>query len=174
MNFFHTNKKGFTILFAVLVSSVLLAVGASIFNITTKNLLFASSGRESLKAFAAADTGLECAEYWDRYGDGIFLTATNPVGLSSYRDVAQCAGKKLVGEGGLSVSINGGTAVNTFKMNTGVEAGDMCATVTVIKSPKTGDPSKIHTVIESRGYNTCDETNQRRLERGVKISYDEI
>jgi len=40
-----------------------------------------------------------------------------------------------------------------------------CATVTVTKSETTG------TTIESRGYNTCDASNPRRVERGLRATY---
>src|SRR6185369_14936182 len=66
------NQKGFALLFAVLVSSVLLAIGVSIFNLTVKELALSASGRESQFSFYAADTGAECALYWD-------FKATQPV-----------------------------------------------------------------------------------------------
>ncbi len=60
-----SKKKGVTLLLAVLVSSLLLSIGLAIFNITIKELLISGSGRESQFAFYAADTGAECALYWD-------------------------------------------------------------------------------------------------------------
>lgn len=63
----HT--KGFTLFYAVLTASLLLAIGIAIFNITFKELILSSGARESANAFYAADTGLECALYWDlRHG----------------------------------------------------------------------------------------------------------
>src|SRR5581483_5969902 len=64
-------------LFAVLVASVLLAIGISIFNLTVKELTLSSSGRESQFSFYAADTGAECAIYWDFKGADIFATSTD-------------------------------------------------------------------------------------------------
>jgi Tfp pilus assembly protein PilX len=58
-------QRGFTLFYAVLVSSLLLAIGVAIFNITFKELILSSGARESVNAFYAADTGLECALYWD-------------------------------------------------------------------------------------------------------------
>src|SRR5581483_9987816 len=70
-------NKGFAMLFAVLVASLLLAIGISIFNLTVKELILSSSGRESQFAFYAADTGAECAIYWDFKGVDIFATSTD-------------------------------------------------------------------------------------------------
>ncbi|MBP9771847.1 MAG: LamG domain-containing protein [Candidatus Pacebacteria bacterium] len=60
----HGNA-GFTLFYAVLTASLLLAIGIAIFNITFKELILSSGARESANAFYAADTGLECALYWD-------------------------------------------------------------------------------------------------------------
>ncbi len=62
-------KKGFSILFASLVASLVLAIGLAILRITIKQITLASAGRESQHAFYAADTGTECALYLDyNYG----------------------------------------------------------------------------------------------------------
>jgi hypothetical protein len=58
-------SAGFTLFYAVLVASLLLAIGLAIFNITFKEVVLSSGARESANAFYAADTGLECALYWD-------------------------------------------------------------------------------------------------------------
>lgn len=61
-------EKGFTILFAVIVSILVLAAGISIANISLRQLSISGVARESQKAFYAANTGTECAEYWDTQG----------------------------------------------------------------------------------------------------------
>lgn len=58
-------QAGFVLSFSVLIAGVLLSVGLAIFSITLKELLLSSGGRESQFAFYAADTGGECALYWD-------------------------------------------------------------------------------------------------------------
>lgn len=57
--------RGFTLFYAVLVSSLLLAIGLAILNITFKEFVLSSGARDSETAFYAADTALECALYWD-------------------------------------------------------------------------------------------------------------
>jgi len=72
-------SRGFTLFYALLVTSLLLALGLAVFNITLKELLLSSDARESQNAFYAADAALECALYWDRsttpafgfYGDSL-------------------------------------------------------------------------------------------------------
>jgi hypothetical protein len=59
------NKRGFALLFSVLLSSLLLTIGLSIFSITLKELAISTASRQSVHAFYAADSGRECALYWD-------------------------------------------------------------------------------------------------------------
>ena len=55
-----SNKsRGVAILFAVLTLSVVLTIGLSLLNITLKQIILASVGRDSQFAFFAADTGIE-------------------------------------------------------------------------------------------------------------------
>lgn len=61
-------KKGYALLFAVLVSALVLAIGVSILNISRKELILTSGGRNSEYAFYAADSGYECAIYYDYQG----------------------------------------------------------------------------------------------------------
>ena len=58
-------KQGFVILVAVLVSTLVISIGAFIASIAIKELELSSSGRDSQTAFYAADSALECALYHD-------------------------------------------------------------------------------------------------------------
>jgi Tfp pilus assembly protein PilX len=62
-------RRGFALLFSVLVSSLLLAVGLSIFNIALKELSISNATRQSIIAFYAADSGREQAYYNDTKTD---------------------------------------------------------------------------------------------------------
>ncbi|GMU74464.1 MAG: hypothetical protein AMXMBFR44_6610 [Candidatus Campbellbacteria bacterium] len=71
-------NSGFTLFYAVLISSLLLAVGLAVLNITYKEFVLSSGARDSETAFYAADSSLECALYWDSasrpfgfYGDSL-------------------------------------------------------------------------------------------------------
>ena len=139
---------GFTLFFAVLIASLLLAIGLAIFNITIKELVLSSSVRDSEFAFYAADSGAECALFWDRTQDAFSTTSPQP---------------QIVCNGaGIPVSINEGTSIFTIDVD---PADNYCSVVTVIK----GESGS--TTIESRGYNTCNTANPRRVERGIRVRY---
>jgi Tfp pilus assembly protein PilX len=62
----NKKKNGFTLLVAMIVTSLILAIGFSIGNIILKELALSASGRRSQIAFYAADSIAECALYWDK------------------------------------------------------------------------------------------------------------
>ena len=70
---------GFVLSFAVLVAGILLSIGLAIFTITLKELILSGSGRESQFAFYAADTGGECALYWDIKHAGFSGSVFGPI-----------------------------------------------------------------------------------------------
>ena len=61
----HTQKldtqKGFVILFAILISSVILLISVGIFSVAQKEAILSSYSRESQRALYASDSALECA-----------------------------------------------------------------------------------------------------------------
>ena len=73
----HRSNRGFTLLLSVLIASIVLALATSIFQIARKEITLSSLGRDSQFAFYAADTGAECALYYDVRLHA-FGTATDP------------------------------------------------------------------------------------------------
>lgn len=149
--YLRNKRAGFAMLYAVLVSSILLSIGLAIFNLTIKELLLSSLGRDSQFAFYAADTGTECALYWDFQADA-FATSTS--------SSIECAGKIITGMGGAGYGVP-----NEFEIDFAPEP--YCTKVSVTKYEL---PIK-KTIIESRGYNTCDTNNPRRVERAIRVTY---
>jgi hypothetical protein len=60
-------KNGFTAFFAVLVSSLALAVGLAMYDLLVRELSLSQMATQSQYAIDAADTGAECALYWDAH-----------------------------------------------------------------------------------------------------------
>ncbi len=55
-------------LFAVLISSVLITVGLSIFNLSLKEIIISTSERESQVGYYSAYSAFECLRYWNTSG----------------------------------------------------------------------------------------------------------
>ena len=168
--------RGFALLFAVLAASVLLSIGLSIFNLTVKELSLSAYGRESQFSFYAADSGAECALYWDIKGNAgaTFATSTTYSGVSPYQ--ISCGGTILV----LSkTSSDAHDATTTFSMSLPPNDGSgkvYCAAVVVSKSDPNGDGLS-NTNINSSGYNVCNSSavptwgNPNLVERTLNVSY---
>jgi len=92
------NKNGFALLFSVLVSSLLLTIGLSIFSIALKELSISTASRQSIYAFYAANSGFEYAKYHDlKLGD--FPDISSEVSNSSISRSANISLPVVNGEG---------------------------------------------------------------------------
>lgn len=57
--------KGFTLLYAILISSIVLTIGLGAFSLALGQIILAGNARDSAAAIYASDAGIECARYWD-------------------------------------------------------------------------------------------------------------
>ena len=172
-------EHGYTLLFAVLISALVLGVGVSILNIARKELLLNSSARESQYAFYAADTGYECAVYWD--------TVQNAFSTSSPASSITCgttsAGATTTSAVTLPVNppLNG-PYVYSFSVPI---VGNACAFVTLTKTygttilPSGSSITGWSTNLLSRGYNVgyksstgdCSAVSSIKVERALYATY---
>ena len=163
-----SNKKGMTVFIAVAIMGVLLLVSFAVVNVAIKSTLFASSGRDSQFAFYAADAGLECALYWDSMSTISKFDPATPGSPINCGGGTLTTGSAITGTSTATLIGGGGgnpTSTFGFVMNKGINPTNACAIVMVTKNL---DGT---TYIKSRGYNTCDITNSRRVERGAEVTY---
>ncbi len=151
------SQRGFTVFIAALVSSIVLALGISMFDIALKQLALSSLGRESQFAFYAADTAAECALYWDiRYDLFNSSTATRQPTCDSQ-----------------PISVQGTRGSYPYTLTFRFAPNGHCADVSVTKSL---DPvtSSIKTVIRGDGFNTSCATiatSRTALQRSIEYNY---
>ncbi len=172
---------GYTMLFAVLVSSILLSIGIFILNVSKKEVILSAIARESAIAFYAADGGVECAHFWN-------AQTNSPLGVTS-AGVPNGGTVSCGGLGSIPVTIVPPTQSNLKSVATlSINVPSLstypgfCAEIKVTKNytysagtPLTETSPEIpaaynllSTIIESRGYNTCVTTDPRRVERGLR------
>lgn len=148
-------KRGFTLLFAVLVGSLLFSIGIAIANIAIREVVLSAAGKQSEIAFYAADSGAECALYWD------IQEKKFPAAAGGVLPTFACAKKIITAE--KVDSIDGG-AMTSFTLLLGDTAEAACAKVEVSKTAQTK--------IESRGRNECGTgDNPKRVERAIRVRY---
>lgn len=152
------SEHGFTILLAALVASLVLTLGVSIFSVAQKQVILSSLGRSSQYAFYAADSGAECALYWDiRFN--FFSTTTD--------------GTVIPGCGGTTPLVFDPPTVpngqNIYTMEFEYEPNGYCAKVRVTK-----DLIAPSTVIHADGFSVpCIDidVSNRALQRSVELKY---
>lgn len=162
----HTQQRGFTLLLAALIASIVLSLGAAIFAIAQKELALSSVGRDSQFAFYAADTAAECALYWDvRFGS--FATSSDSHPASS----VSCAQTTP----SVTVAASSQDATSTFTLSLAQidPTKTYCANVSVAKS-KNAVTNGIVTVIHADGFSsscTTILTDPQALQRSVELHY---
>lgn len=178
MNRSLDNERGYTLLIAILVSGVVLSIGLAILNITLKEFQLSSFTRESEVAFYAADAGIECALYWDESSRDRFASTSVPSNIvcggsnvKEYGVSDDVVGSNNVLVGGRS---NGTPSEFGIKWST-PGSPELCTLVSVTKNDITTQPSCpagiTCTTVVSRGYNGCDFTHPRIVERALRTSY---
>lgn len=155
-HFKQLNKeKGITLFIAILITGTLLLISVAIVTLAVKEAFLSSTYRDSQYAFYAADTGAECAIYWD---------VNNPNSVSAFATTSAitrifCLGNTI---DPVRVVSAGGNGTSTFHID--YQSEPYCADVIVAKN---ADGT---TKIESLGYNNC-TTNPRRVQRAVRVTY---
>lgn len=183
-----STQKGFVILYAVLLVSIVLTVSLTLLNITLKQLILSLVARESSYAFYAADSAKTCAQYWDSFYDN-----TNPFGWFEYNLAADVyefrrptTDSLLCGAGKINAQTvdtrdDNGLAItaSTFAVVFPV-ADDQRLTCANVEVTKYTDPRNAElfgkTLIKVHGYNfydpsrsTCPQVTDRATERGISV-----
>lgn len=169
----RTQKKGFTVFFAVLVSSLALAVGIAIWDLTIRELNLSATATQSQYAIYAADMGSECALYWDYHYAGnpslsAYATSSTYAGAPGGDNSVVCNSIAVRTDGGAAWTVisNAGAATTTFTLNFTTQSRPYCAKLQI---EKWGNPAR--TRVTSRGYNTCTANSNLILERSLQLTY---
>ncbi len=162
MAMMNPSPRGITLLIAVILSTVVLSVALALLDITYKQVLLASSAKQSQFAFYNADSVMECALYWDQQKAAFSYTESSYISNG-----ITCSNQTIVP----SLTPNSSSQVGSTRTTTfflpcaGGDASRIQGQVTVVKA------SSGATSIFATGYSTCDASDPRRIERGLKVSY---
>lgn len=152
-NFKHfNNNKGYAILFAVVVVSIISILSFGLSNTTYKQLILSSLSSDSQISYLQSDMATECGIYAD-----------NIVGLGSLPASWSCGIDSNGTIRTFSIFDNGVKFVAT--PNT-LGTKDPCFEFDIDKTTTPGT-----TVIKARGYNSCDKSNSKTVEREVEVTY---
>lgn len=152
----HTQKKGFALLYTVVIVSLILSITAGISNIVFKQSLLSNLATDSQIAFYQADNAAECAMYLLNNTNANF-DPTGPV------TPFFCSTTQSYELDAANSSIPGLTIYSPAA--TTLSSSSPCSSITIDQT----DPSK--TVIEAHGFNVCNSANPRHIERVLQVTY---
>jgi len=167
------NAAGFTVLIAVLVATIVLAIGLAILDITLKQVKLAGIAEQSERAFHAAQAGYECARYYDLQ-NGTF-------------DIPNSGGTvTCFGSDEDFSAADSGDEQRVF-WTWGAEGNKVCSDVSVYKFYSASGDADMDsagvtsrdcpegftcTVVRARGYNDeCGVTSEDVVEREITVVY---
>ncbi|MFZ3011457.1 MAG: hypothetical protein WA060_00430 [Minisyncoccia bacterium] len=137
-------RRGFVILFAVTLSSILLAIALGVANISLKEIKFSTSAEITNEAFFAADTAIERVLYNDR--SGFTSYPPTPGAERSWSETITGVGSTGAGCAKVTITknnINIAIPVRTMIISRGYNIGDA----------------------------SCNSTNPNRVEREIEVNY---
>lgn len=166
----------------MLVGSLALAVGLAIYDLTVRELQLSGAATQSQYAIYAADTGAECALYWDTkctlggcvLGSAFATSSNTNGGTFPPASGVVCNGQDISSAahtaGTWPTSSTASTATSSFFMYVSSQSlSSATTTCAVVYVSKSGTPSQ--TLIVSHGYNTCTPGAPEQLERVLQVSY---
>lgn len=164
-------SAGFALLLALLVVSVVITVGLTILDITTKQVRLAASAADSEGAYSAANAGVECAMHWRRISTTTMENGSPLSGVACFGSTKATSSESLTTAGGESYVYN-------LAYDWGAAPAQRCSQITLLVTksgsgtstitnanlktkipsyPGSSDrlcpPGGICTTISSRGYN---------------------
>src|SRR3989344_2560298 len=152
-------KGGFALLIAVVLSAIILTIGLSIVSTALKEGTLAATVRSSLSSFYIADGGVECALYWDNIRGNFEKESAFVSGTA--QNTIEC--------GGIVVNnVPNGPSVN-FWLKDETNLAKSCTNVNIKSVSDGADTEKVF--LQSWGFNTCDLSNSRRVDRAIEVKY---
>ena len=168
IKFFNKNKKqkGYAILFTIVIVSAISVITAGLSNAAYKQLILSSLAKDSQAAFYQADTASDCALYADRV-----VAIEHPELILNNSDWS-CGDTSGANNLKFTNGTSGGFSIDPKSPADG--GSTPCFRIEVAKTTTGVSPNAITTTkISAKGYNICDKTNLRTVEREIQTSYQE-
>ncbi|MBP9714886.1 MAG: hypothetical protein KBD52_00115 [Candidatus Pacebacteria bacterium] len=165
------NKRGFVMLFAVVLSGIIFSISLGMINISLKEINFGTSAKATNEAFFAADTGAECALFYDLVPVQSFFGLEDA--LATINGINPMCGGSILN---IEEEFTGVGPWNFVVLSLG-ENKKSCAKVKLTRTIDISTGDLINTQIISKGYNMggdstdCSSTNNNRVERVLELNY---
>lgn len=173
-------QKGMVLMMAMIISSIVLLLGINIANIAAKQIYLTSFGKQSQVALFMADSMVECVLYWDggnagtdASGDYYFpppaSTAKSNDTITCLDDTGITSAERSDNSSSPRVFTFGVPSAAGGALSTG--GNSPCAEVIITKTPQLAPLTGVDTKVQAYGYNTCNTSDPRRVQRGLQMDY---
>ncbi len=173
-------RRGYTLLFSIIVASVVLSIAAFILSVTRKQFILSSVSRDSTMAIYAADSAMQCAVAAYRQNK-IEVSGPAIIFCNGVTNSASFVERINASESAYNLKFDEEHPISETDKPIGFGfTNDSCAFVTITHGTDK-DTDKHKVIIESRGYNNqfskpCSETggyNPRTVERAIRLVINE-
>jgi len=152
-------NRGYVMLFTTIIVTIISMITIGLSNTAYKQIILSSVAKDSTTAFAQSDIALECALYFENKHE---LASENFDPPTSWT----CSDDTL-----FVVKSTPGSVI-TYTLSPSEEeskSNNKCFRITIEKTITiTGDT---RTTVKAKGYNICNTSNLRTVERAVDINY---
>lgn len=156
----YLNNRGYAILFTVILISIISAISIGLSNTNFKQLTLSSGFRDSQTAFYESDMATEC---------GLYADTQKKTELDNGTPI-NCGVDKNGNSFTLNVNktnISGGVKY-TLTPNGMSNSNDPCFRIVINKYTST---TPVKTTTQASGYNICDLSAKRTVERTIEVNY---
>ncbi len=124
-------EQGFALLMTLIVVTVVVAIGLTVLDLSTKQIRLSTNAKDSEVAFHAANAGMECARFWRRQASTLMETGS-PVSPS-------CFGSALYSNNRVRITSNvsGDGEVYKYDYAFSWAAGSRCSQITTLVASST-------------------------------------
>lgn len=148
-------QRGYALLFAMIIVSIISLIVIGLSNTTYKQLILSSLATDSEMAYSQSDAGTECALHVDLVQNiSTFVTPTTWTCGANVNNTFTI----------ISTASGIQTKYSVFPQSPDITLP--CFEFDITKFLLSGT-----TTIQSRGYNICDKTKQRTVEREILVNY---
>ena len=160
-------EDGYAILFTIVVVGIISMIAIGLSNAAYKQMILSSVAKDSTTAFYQSDIASECALYADSK-DFLIDSKESSDGSITF----SCAGtgntlKYSHAPSTISGVDNKKTSIYELKP----QDENIRGKCSRIKVTKTESDTSITTKVEALGYNICNKSNLRTVERAIEVNY---
>ncbi len=121
-----SNQQGFALLMTLIVVTVVIAIGLTVLDLSTKQVRLSTNAKDSEIAFHAANAGMECARYWRRQSSAL-MESGQPISPSCFSVVA--ADARLAAINPSDLSGDGEAYLYKYSFSWGTSPNNRCTKV---------------------------------------------